>query len=56
MLSLQTIHPDTLALLSLTYFADADPQPMPFMFKPVDWNVIKGEIQHHVEQYNNKHS
>jgi len=44
------------ALLSMTYFADADPQPMPFMFKPVDWNVIKGEIQHHVEQYNNKHS
>ncbi len=40
------------ALLSMTYFADADPQPMPFMFVPVDWNVIKNEIRYQVEQYN----
>lgn len=42
------------ALLSMTYFADADPQPMPLMFKPVDWGVIKAEIKHSVETYNQK--
>lgn len=42
------------ALLSMSYFADADPQPMPYMFQPVGWNSIKDEIQHQVELYNRK--
>ena len=63
MLSFQTVLPDTLELLrllmrqpllSMSYFADADPQPMPYMFQPVGWNTIKDEIQHHVELYNCK--
>ena len=40
------------ALLSMTYFSDADPQPMPFMFEPVDWDMIKREIRNQVELYN----
>jgi hypothetical protein len=44
------------ALLSMTYFADADSQPMPFMFQPIDWNTIKKEILNQVDIYNNKNS
>lgn len=44
------------ALLSMTYFADADPQPMPFMFQSVEWDDIKSEIMRQVEYYNRKHS
>jgi predicted nucleotidyltransferase component of viral defense system len=40
------------ALLSMTYFADADPQPMPYMFQKVDWDTIKTEIKRQVEAYN----
>ena len=40
------------ALLSMTYFADADPQPMPHMFQQVEWNTIKEEVKHQVERYN----
>lgn len=40
------------ALLSMTYFADADPQPMPYMFQKVDWETIKTEIKHQVVLYN----
>ena len=43
------------ALLSMSYFADADPQPMPFMFQQVDWDAIKDEIKRQVEAYNQKH-
>lgn len=43
------------ALLSMSYFADADPQPMPYMFQDVDWEMIKSEIKRRVEQYNRKH-
>ena len=42
------------ALLSMSYFADADPQPMPYMFQQVDWDTIKNEIRHQVQAYNNK--
>ena len=42
-------------LLSMTYFADADPQPMPFMFQPVEWNTIQQEILHQVDSYNKRH-
>ena len=40
------------ALLSMSYFADADPQPMPYMFQKVDWETIKSEIKQQVESYN----
>ena len=43
------------ALLSMTYFADADPQPMPFMFQPVEWNTIKQKILRQVDSYNKRH-
>lgn len=43
------------ALLSMSYFADADPQPMPFMLQQVDWDTIKDEIKRQVEAYNKKH-
>ena len=42
------------ALLSMTYFADADPQPMPYMFQQVDWETIKAEIKQQVESYNSR--
>ena len=42
------------ALLSMTYFADADPQPMPFMLQSVEWNAIKQEILHQVDSYNKR--
>ena len=40
------------ALLSMTYFADADPQPMPYMFQQVEWEIIKEEIKQQVAMYN----
>ena len=43
------------ALLSMTYFGDADPQPMPYMFRQVDWETIKDDIKRQVELYNRKH-
>ena len=42
------------ALLSMSYFADADSHPMPYMFQKVDWNAIKEEIRQQVQAYNNK--
>ena len=42
------------ALLSMTYFADADQQPMPYMFQQVDWETIKAEIKQQVESYNSR--
>lgn len=38
-----------------SYSADADPQPMPYMFQQVDWDAIKDEIKRQVEDYNQKH-
>lgn len=43
------------ALLSMSYFADADPQPMPYMFQQVTWNQVKVFIRHQVDEYNRKH-
>ena len=43
------------ALLSMSYFADADPQPMPYMYQQVDWKTIKNEIRLQVATYNSKH-
>ena len=51
MLSLQTVLPE----LWNSYSADADPQPMPYMFQQVDWDAIKDEIKRQVEDYNQKH-
>ena len=44
------------ALLSMTYFADADPQPMPFMFENVGWETVKYKIRKEVEDYTQNHS
>ena len=40
------------ALMSMSYFTDADTQPMPFMFQPASWNDIKLEIKRQIESYN----
>ena len=40
------------ALLSMTYFADADTQPMPAMFHDVSWEEMKEKIKAEVENYN----
>jgi len=40
------------ALLSMTYFGDADPQPMPYMFSDVSWEKIQERILQEVEKYN----
>ena len=44
------------ALLSMSYFADADPQPMPYLFDNVDWEVVKDKIRKEVEAYSQSHS
>ena len=44
------------ALLSMSYFADADPQPMPYMFENIDWEVVKDRIRKEVEVYSQSHS
>ncbi len=40
------------ALLSMTYFDDADPHPMPYMFENVSWEKMKQRICKEVEGYN----
>lgn len=39
------------ALLSLTYFEDADPQMMPTMFENVSWENMKSYISKQIESY-----
>lgn len=39
------------ALLSMAYFGDADPQPMPYMFERVEWETMKQRIKYEVEAY-----
>lgn len=39
------------ALMSLSYFDDADTQFMPKMFSPISWESIKKHISAQVEQY-----
>lgn len=41
------------ALMSLTYFEDAEGQLMPKMFKAVSWETIKKEIDNAVKVYRN---
>jgi len=38
------------------HFADADPQPMPYMFEDVDWETVKNKIKKEVEDYSRNHS
>lgn len=40
------------ALLSMAYFEDADPQPMPYMFENMEWETIKKRIRQEVKIYN----
>jgi hypothetical protein len=40
----------------MSYFADADPQPMPYMFENIDWEVVKDRIRKEVEVYSQSHS
>ena len=42
------------ALLSMSYFDDAEPQPMPYMFAPVEWSDMKMAILNEVEKYNRR--
>lgn len=44
------------ALLSMSYFADADPQAMPYMFEHADWDDIKQTIKKEQEVYNSNHN
>lgn len=44
-------HSQFRALLSLTYFEDADMQAMPKMFIPVDWEEVKSSIVELVGKY-----
>lgn len=39
------------ALMSLSYFDDAEEQLMPKMFLQASWEDIKQAIRHHVERY-----
>ncbi len=43
------------ALLSMTYFDDADPHPMPYMFEDISWERMKECICMEVEKYNQQH-
>ena len=43
------------ALLSMAYFEDAEPQPMPRMFTEDTWTMIKERICKEIENYNKKH-
>ena len=40
------------ALLSMTYYADAESQPMPVMLAPVSWDDVKAYLRNIVEEYN----
>ena len=42
------------ALLSMAYFGDADSQPMPYMFKNIEWETIKQYIRNEIDSYNTK--
>lgn len=39
------------ALLSLTYFEDAETEAMPIMFMPIQWDTIKSDITQAVRNY-----
>lgn len=45
-------HSEFRALMSLTYFEDAEEQLMPMMLKPANWDTIKAKILNEVNAYN----
>lgn len=47
-------HSEYRAMLSLTYFEDAEMQPMPYMFSDTTWTEMKALILQKTEDYNNK--
>lgn len=47
-------HSEYRAMLSLTYFEDAEAQPMPQMFDGTQWETMKRHILKAVEDYNRK--
>lgn len=49
-------HSEYRAMLSLTYFEDAETQPMPYMLQSVTWPEMKSFILQSVEDYNNQRS
>ncbi|MBR1389622.1 MAG: nucleotidyl transferase AbiEii/AbiGii toxin family protein [Prevotella sp.] len=48
-------HSEYRAMLSLTYFDDAELLPMPLMFENVAWSDMKCYILEEVEKYNRSH-
>ena len=44
------------ALMSLSYFEDAEAQIMPVMYVPISWDEIKTTIQFQVNQYSNNNT
>lgn len=44
------------ALLSMTYFEDAESDPMPYMYEDVSWDSMKNRIRQEVENYMRRHS
>lgn len=44
------------ALMSLSYFEDAETQIMPVMYVPISWDEIKTTIQSQVNQYSNNNT
>lgn len=44
------------ALMSLSYFEDAEAQIMPVMYVPISWDEIKTTIQSQVNQYSNNNT
>lgn len=47
---------EQMRLVGDSSFADADPQPMPFMFEDVDRETIKETIKKEAEIYTYSHS
>ena len=42
------------AMLSMSYFEDADSQPMPYMFDNISWDRIKEHIKVVIREYNKR--
>ncbi|MFW5968322.1 MAG: nucleotidyl transferase AbiEii/AbiGii toxin family protein [Persicimonas sp.] len=36
---------------SLSYFDDADPEPMPSMFVEIEWSAVKAELRRRVKAF-----
>ncbi len=40
-----------MVIKSLTYFGDAEPDPMPEMIKDINWKTVKETIRSEIEKY-----